>query len=104
MTQIMLIQEFLDGATEGVSDGGHNLKIKGDKLIHFSTVIAERHKNKINYTKNARKYLEGVPIIKGINGTELVDLILKYYEDLSEKYQKMIPLEMVYIPVPLEED
>jgi len=57
-----------------------------------------------NYTKNARKYLEGVPIIKGINGTELVDLILKYYEDLSEKYQKMIPLEMVYIPVPLEED
>lgn len=47
MTQIMLIQEFLDGATEGVSDGGHNLKIKGDKLIHFSTVIAERHKNKI---------------------------------------------------------
>lgn len=25
-----------------------------------------------DYTKNARKYLEGVPIIKGINGTELV--------------------------------
>ena len=32
-----------------------------------------------DYTKNAKKYLEGVPIIKGINGTELVDLILKYY-------------------------
>lgn len=56
-----------------------------------------------DYTKNARKYLEGVPIIKGINGTELVDLILKYYEDLSDKYQKMIPLKMVYIPVPREE-
>lgn len=39
------------------------------------------------------------PIIRGINGTELVDLILKYYEDLSEKYRKMIPLKMVYIPV-----
>ena len=52
-----------------------------------------------DYTKNAKKYLESVPIIKGINGTELVDLILKYYEGLSEKYRKMIPLKMVYIPV-----
>ena len=44
--------------------------------------------------------MESTPIIRGINGTELVDLILKYYEQLSEKYQKMIPLKMVYIPVP----
>lgn len=57
-----------------------------------------------DYTKNARKYLEGVPIIKGINGTELVELILKYYDDLSDKYRKMIPLKMVYIPVPREEE
>ena len=28
-----------------------------------------------------------------------VDLILKYYDQLSEKYRKMIPLKMVYIPV-----
>lgn len=56
-----------------------------------------------NYTKNAQKYLESTPIIRGINGTELVDLILKYYEDLDDKYQKMIPLKMVYIPVPKEE-
>lgn len=56
-----------------------------------------------NYTKNAQKYLDSTPIIRGINGTELVDLILKYYEDLSEKYRKMIPLKMVYIPVPKEE-
>lgn len=52
-----------------------------------------------NYTKNAQKYLENTPIIRGINGTELVELILKYYDQLSEKYQKMIPLKMVYIPV-----
>ena len=56
-----------------------------------------------DYTKNARKYLDGVPIIKGINGTELVDLILKYYDDLSDKYKKMVPLKKVYIPVPLED-
>ena len=56
-----------------------------------------------NYTKKAQKYLENTPIIRGINGTELVDLILKYYDDLSEKYRKMIPLKMVYIPVPKDE-
>ena len=56
-----------------------------------------------NYTKNAQKYLASTPIIRGINGTELVDLILKYYEELSEKYRRMIPLKMVYIPVPKED-
>ena len=57
-----------------------------------------------NYTKNAQKYLDSTPIIRGINGTELVDLILKYYDDLSEKYKKMIPLKMVYIPVAKEDE
>lgn len=52
-----------------------------------------------NYTKNAQKYLDSTPIIRGINGMELVALVLKYYDDLSEKYKKMIPLKMVYIPV-----
>lgn len=56
-----------------------------------------------NYTKNAQKYLSNTPIIRGINGTELVDLVLKYYDRLSAKYRKMIPLKMVYIPVPPEE-
>lgn len=53
-----------------------------------------------DYTKNARAYLENTPIIRGINGADLVDLILKYYDKLSEKYKKIIPLKMVYIPVP----
>lgn len=52
-----------------------------------------------NYTKRAQKYLDNTPIIRGINGKELVDLILKYYDSFSEKYRKMIPLKMVYIPV-----
>lgn len=56
-----------------------------------------------DYTKNAQKYLSSVPLIKGINGTELVELILKYYEHLSDKYQRMIPLKKVYIPVPKED-
>ena len=57
-----------------------------------------------NYTKNAQKYLDSVPIIRGINGTELVDLVLKYYGNLSEKYRRMIPLKMVYIPIPSDSE
>jgi restriction system protein len=52
-----------------------------------------------DYSKNANKYLENTPIIRGINGTDLVELILKYYDKLSEKYRKIIPLKMVYIPI-----
>ncbi len=57
-----------------------------------------------NYTKNAQKYLENTPIIRGINGTELAGLILRYYDKWSEKYQRIIPLEKVYIPVPKDEE
>lgn len=56
-----------------------------------------------DYTKNAQKYLDNTPIIRGINGTELVDLILKYYDKLSEQYKRIIPLKMVYIPIAVEE-
>ena len=56
-----------------------------------------------NHTKNAKKYLDNTPIIRGINGSDLVELILKYYDKLSEKHQKIIPLKMVYIPVTVEE-
>lgn len=45
-SQIKLIELFRDGASIGVSTGGGNLKIYGDKLIHFDTVIAERYKGK----------------------------------------------------------
>ncbi|MBR2986547.1 MAG: restriction endonuclease [Clostridia bacterium] len=51
-----------------------------------------------NYTKNAKAYLLNTPIIRGINGTELVELILKYYDGLSDTYKQMIPLQRVYIP------
>ncbi len=55
-----------------------------------------------DYTKNAQKYLNETPIIRGINGTDLVDLILKYYDLLDEIYKQMIPLQKVFIPVPKE--
>lgn len=56
-----------------------------------------------DFTKNAKKYLQNTPIIRGINGSELVDLILKYYDKLNDKYRRIIPLKMVYIPIPKED-
>lgn len=54
------------------------------------------------YTSNAKSFLKANPKIRGIDGVELVDLILKYYEDLSEEYKKIIPLKKVYIPASSE--
>lgn len=57
-----------------------------------------------DYTKNARKYLESTPIIRGINGAELIDLVLKYYERLDKKYKELLSLRMVYAPDLAEEN
>ena len=51
-----------------------------------------------NYTPNALKYLESTPIIRGISGLELAELILKYYNKLPDRSKKIIPLTPVYIP------
>jgi restriction system protein len=51
-----------------------------------------------DYTKNAKKFLENNPRIRGINGPEFVRLFLKYYKSLDDKYRDMIPLEEVFIP------
>lgn len=45
-----LIEEFLSGATEGLSGGkshNRNLRIEGNLLIHYDTVLAERGKKYI---------------------------------------------------------
>lgn len=57
-----------------------------------------------NYTKNAKKYLDNMPIIKSINGSELVDLILKYYDMMSEEFKDTIKLRKVFIPVAKENE
>ena len=52
-----------------------------------------------HYTQNARSYLRATPIIRGINGEEFVELVLRYYDKLNEKHRRLIPLKMVYVPV-----
>ncbi|MBR4247740.1 MAG: restriction endonuclease [Treponema sp.] len=51
-----------------------------------------------DYSENAKKYLNGHTEIRGIDGRELVDLLLQYYDKLSDKYRTIIPLKRVYIP------
>ena len=52
-----------------------------------------------DYTQNAKKYLEKHSIIKSLNGSELVDLILKYYDGMTEEFKNTIKLKKVYIPI-----
>ena len=53
-----------------------------------------------NYNDKALEFLADNPSLRGINGGELADLILKYYANLNERFQKIIPLKMVYVPAP----
>ena len=57
-----------------------------------------------DYAKNAKTYLEKHPIIKSINGSELADLIIKYYDNMSDKFKEIIKLKKVFIPVVETED
>jgi hypothetical protein len=54
MTFRQIVNAYLSGAITGVSSGGANLKISDDRLIHFSTTIAERNNDK--YFLNMTKY------------------------------------------------
>ena len=56
-----------------------------------------------DYSENAKKYLADHTEIRGISGSELVDLLLQYYDKLSDKYRTIIPLKKVYIPDVKEE-
>lgn len=52
-----------------------------------------------NFTQDAKKFLEDQPKIKVLNSNNLADLILTYYDQMSEKFKATIKLKKVYIPV-----
>lgn len=54
MTTQEIVNEFTNGATEGVASGGR-LTIQGDKLVNYSTVIAQRLDDG-SYVINVTKY------------------------------------------------
>lgn len=50
------------------------------------------------YCLNANMFLADNPHITAINGDKLVDLILKYYEFMSDKFKNKIKLQKIYVP------
>lgn len=50
MTQVELVKSWLEGANEGEVG---SVSVFGDRLVHYSTVIAERYNGKVilNYTR-----------------------------------------------------
>lgn len=52
-----------------------------------------------NYSKNAQQYIEENPMIKAINGREFVDLILKFYDKMDDKFKSNMNLIQVYLPI-----
>lgn len=52
-----------------------------------------------DFTKNAKDFLSKQSRIKSINGSEFVDLLLKYYDDMPDEFKETIKLRKVYMPV-----
>ncbi len=57
------------------------------------------------YTKQARDFAQNKHNLQLVDGAELVDLVLEYYEAFDSKYKGVLPLRSVYVPAPkMDED
>ena len=56
-----------------------------------------------SYTKQAKNFAAGKSNLRLIDGEDLVQLVLSYYDGLDSKYKGLIPLKRVYIPEQIEE-
>ena len=52
-----------------------------------------------DFTKNAKDFLSKQSRIKSINGSEFVDLLLKYYDVMPDEFKEVIKLRKIYMPV-----
>ena len=57
-----------------------------------------------DFTKNAKDYIKNQSRIKSINGSEFVDLLLKYYDGMPDEFKEIIKLKKVYVPVLADEN
>lgn len=92
MNQLQLIELFKNGATEGVSCGGGNLKIQGDKLIHFFTVIAERYEDKFILNMSRYSVVTGTlqKKIKEVIGEENLIIVTRIEKDYQGSLAKFL--------------
>lgn len=56
-----------------------------------------------SFTSQAATFARSKSNLRLIDGTELVNLILKYYEQLDSRYKGLLPLKQVYVPEPVAE-
>jgi restriction system protein len=55
------------------------------------------------FSNTAMAFASSKSNLRIIDGAELVDLILEYYEKFDARYKSVVPLKMVYVPQPVEE-
>lgn len=55
------------------------------------------------FTRQAERFARSKSNLRLIDGTELVSLILRHYEQLDSRYKGLIPLKCVYVPQAVEE-
>ncbi len=56
-----------------------------------------------SFTRPALSFATSKSNLRLIDGDQLVDLILQYYDQLDSRYKGLIPLKQVYVPETLEE-
>ncbi|MCK6548447.1 restriction endonuclease [Myxococcota bacterium] len=55
------------------------------------------------YTNQARAFGRSKTNLRLIDGTELVELVLRHYDRLDSRYKGLLPLRRLYVPEPLED-
>jgi len=56
-----------------------------------------------SFTNQAKSTARNKSNLRLIDGDELVNMVLQYYDQFDSKYKGMMPLKRVYVPEPLEE-
>lgn len=54
------------------------------------------------FSEQAKKYANSKPNLRLVNGEEILELIMRHYDDFDAQYKSLIPLKRVFIPVPIE--
>lgn len=52
------------------------------------------------YTAKARQFERSKPNIQLIDGLELVELIYDHYDKFDPRYQRLVPLQRIFVPSP----
>jgi restriction system protein len=56
------------------------------------------------FTSQARVFERNKSNLRLIDGEQLVELILKYYDSFDSNYKALIPLRRAYVPAPIEDE